>query len=283
MTLDPLIVELPYLLHVGNRPAAGGRIPRVRGTLSFEGGCLSASLSPQTWAAVANTAPDAALWRLTPHGRRFRLLDLTGIDPMNEADEALVPDREASRWLHDEIADWGLASGLLIHKTFMKIRYPQDKAAAAHVERWAGMTVPDRGAAARVLEMYGMTPDDIAPDGLPVLLYEDRLTGTDELAATIGLPSFCVNRNTGNAMQMTAILFADEFAPEIDGLWWNERYEFCRWAPRAGILQRAVGGLCVDQEAGPGWQVDEAAELALLADAFPCHPAAMTVAPMHPW
>jgi len=277
--MDLPVFQPSYLLHVGDMPEPGERRVRAGGTLSFEGNCLSASFSPRTWQEVAYIEPDKPIWRLEhSDGRPFRLLDLTDTSPASLLDPAHVRKADL-RAFQEEVAAWGVEAGLLRQKTWLEIRYPRTKKERDDVSRWQTMTVPDLDSAGRVLGLYKMTPDDVGPDGRPVVFTEERLTGTKAMAERFRVPLFCVDRNSHVPMDMATMLWAEEFLPGADGIWWGESYEFKKWAPRAGIFQREVHRLDVYKEAGAGWKMTRNQEMEILAEMVPDHPA---VAPRGP-
>lgn len=265
--------EPAYLLHVGDMPVPGERRIRAGGTLSYEGNCLSASFSPRTWQEVAYIDPDKPIWRLEHcEGRPLRLLDLTDTSPTFLLDPAYEKKADLCAF-QAEVAAWGIETGLLRRKTWLSIRYPRTKKERDDDSRWQTMTVPDLDSAGRVLGMYKMTPDDVAPDGTPVVLTEDRLTGTRAMADKLLVPLFCVDRNSHLPMDMATMLWTEEFHHGVDGVWWAESYEFKNWAPRAGIFQRAVPFLDVALEAAAGWKMSMKQEMEILAEMLPDHPA----------
>jgi|GEM_PF-1395185 len=234
------LVYLDRVYHVGTLNSAHkGRSH----TQSLEGNCLSVSLCPAAWRAIAKLG-GYPLYELSGSGGRF--LDVYAAlgdealrrEALNWArSQGLVEERQMWRsWrFDDEVGDWSA----LLSAT-------QDEALFEALN-WAPSDNPD---------------DLDAPAGHEAVEPALVIVGAAQMSARIGW----THSDDRDMSDMAVMLWAQEALPmrhgvALDGVWWRERYDpSCLSAPRGGIFPARISNWRrsrVDWSAAPADDVRE--------------------------
>ena len=198
------LVELAELLHIGTLDAAR----RGERGESYEGHLLSVSLCPHAWRRIAPLGGEP-LVRLVPEAGFARMVDVL---------RALRTPP-----LRDQVRRWGLAEGLL-ESTRLWRAWSTDEEG-----EWCYGLHRSEDAARE--EVYD--PDDPSPRGRGCVQPVRVMTGTPALGAWVGMRDLGVT----DALEYAMLAYVQSGHPEIDGAWWDERYDPAAFsAPRGGIF-----------------------------------------------
>lgn len=220
--MDIPVIRLPKVFHVGTLDPAN--LGANSGTSSQEGACLSVSLCPNAWSAIAKLGGEAH--ELRKEDGAF--LDVT----------AVLGDEAAKA----ELERWGIEHELVrLRKLWRSWRYDSE------LDEWRYMLCKSRSEALEEArdhdgEDYPSVADVPAPDGHK---------GVEPVTVPVGTPK--LRKLTGYGLRLDedasdalAVAFAMIGVPaqtglEVDGVWWREHYDPAGLsAPRGGIFPARV-------------------------------------------
>lgn len=202
-TADLPFLEFPEVAHVGSFD------PTEKRNGSYEGRCLSVSLVPASWAAIAKLGHEGVV--LTGRGRFVDVLSLT-------ADQK------------DAVVQWAVDHGLLALKQVVRLHYLDGE-----TDGWHYFDCADQDEA--VAESEDMEDGDYRFETLSVHL------ATEQLAQMSG--HSCGQMDSSLSFDVALIQFASRDR-SIDGLWWGETFEpDTLSAPRGGVFPGRVSDFSV--------------------------------------
>lgn len=201
--MDIPVLRTAEVIHIGTL------VEKRRGERgeSLEGHCLSVSHTPHAWRQIAKLGGLPVMRLLNHEGVFVDLLALM-------RDEAL----------RGEIEAWGLREGLAYRATKWRSWSFDDED-----ESWRYSLHDDQASAEA--ELYD--EDARGPDDGPAVDSVEILCGTVALADRV-----MVNRlDRSDAFEYVAMVWAEDYLPEADGVWWREDYAPESYsAPRGGIF-----------------------------------------------
>lgn len=212
------IVELDAVFHVGTLDAK--KVGLNSGKGSQEGNCLSVSLCPNAWQAIARLGGYATHRLATPNGA---FLDALAV--------AQEPD------LLEAIVDWGLSENLVESATRWRTWYFDDER-----EEWGYFLSSSQEAALDELRSnqdVDDAEDAEAPEGHQAIEDVSTLIGREALRETTGF-------SLGKDEDATDALLVEwarrgPHGLSLDGVWWNETHDpDSLSAPRGAILPECV-------------------------------------------
>jgi hypothetical protein len=243
------IVELGRVYHVGSLD------PALRGSLhrsSQEGPCLSVSLCPDAWTAIARLG-GSGLYALERDGGAFLDVHAAMSDPA----------------VRETIVRWAESEGLIVYRERWKAWVLDEE-----TEEWMHFDVDTREDAEAEVDEFAT-----GPDGGPAIELSMGYVATEELGRRLG----CGRFDDAFAMDFVAMAWARDAAPMLtgrtfDGVWFREEYAPERHsAPRGGIFPDAL------QEwapiALPRNSVDDDDALATMPETTILAPAGIAAAP----
>ena len=173
--------------------------------LSLEGPCLSVSLCPEVWRAIAKLG-NAPTWALSSATSQF--LDVHAFK------QAPV--------LWQKVQAWGISEGLCTEGPVWEARWEEDGDLLfirCESEEQAIQEVDD--------------PSEVLSDGKPAVNLVTALTATEALSWWVGVP-LKPDRPVDDFLLMA---WVEQVLPSCDGLWWQDRLDPASLsAPRGGIL-----------------------------------------------
>jgi GNAT superfamily N-acetyltransferase len=203
------VVRIERVTHIGEmNPAA-----RDSTGQSLEGHALSVSTTPHAWEEIA-TIGGRPWFELTNHDANF-------VDVL-----ALLADETRTAALRS----WAQSEGLLRPEQQYRAWYLDTDS-----DEWHYFVADSRETAWSEIDTGEFdSPDDApGPDGKPCIEPICQWVGTPALESAVGR----VGLNQTESTDMALMIFVERHCPDIDGLWWTERYDpLALSAPRGGIL-----------------------------------------------
>lgn len=188
---------------------------------SLEGHMLSVSTCPQAWSEIARLG-GGPLHRLSkPGGALFLDVAAASQDPA----------------IRGVIVRWALDRGLVEPKMLWKAWSWNEDA-----EEWNYSLHPSKAKAGE--EINEEDRESNGPDGKGCVRRVNVLVGTAELADRVNIG----NLSCTDAFEFAAAIWVEDTQPQIDGLWWEERYApDLLSAPRGGILPGRIIEFVVEE------------------------------------
>ncbi len=205
-------IELGRVYHVGSLD------PALRGSLhrsSQEGPCLSVSLCPDAWTAIARLG-GSDLYALERGYGAFLDVHAAMSDPA----------------LRETIVRWAEAEGLIVYRERWKAWTFDEE-----TEEWMHFDVDTREDAEAEVDEFAT-----GPDGGPAIELSMGYVATEELGRRLG----CGRFDDAFTPDFAAMAWARDAAPMLtgrtfDGVWFREEYAPERHsAPRGGIFPDAL-------------------------------------------
>lgn len=243
------IVELGRVYHVGSLD------PALRGSLhrsSQEGPCLSVSLCPDAWTAIARLG-GSGLYALERGDGAFLDVHAAMSDPA----------------VRETIVRWAEAEALIVYRERWKAWAFDEE-----TEEWTHFEVDTHEDAKAEVDEFAT-----GPDGGPAIELTMGYVATEELGRRLG----CGRFDDAFALEFAAMAWARDAAPMLtgrtfDGVWFREEYAPERHsAPRGGIFPDALREWA--PIALPRNSVDDDDALATMPDTTILAPAAIAAAP----
>lgn len=190
---------------------------------SHEGHCLSVSLHPAAWRAIARLGGQQA-WRLSRPDGVF-------VD---------VHQTLASSAARDALCDWGVRHELAARE-IRWLAYEHD----TETDEWRFSVHREEQDACLEVE----DPSALAEDGLTCVRSCELLVGTSALSERVG-----VALHERDATEFVLMVWAEQCL-DVDGLWWDDVLDVASLsAPRGGIFPQRIALWSKERISEPGSQ-----------------------------